>query len=114
MKKEKELKTVKTMIMMYCHKKHKTKGKVLCNECIELYQFVEVKRNRCPFGDEKGFCANCRIHCYKSNTIMRDRIRIVMKYSGPRLMFKHPIMSISHMIETIKKNKENRKIKNDR
>ena len=91
--KNKELKIVKTMIMMYCHKKHRFKRKKLCNDCDELYQFVEMKRNKCPFGDEKGFCANCKIHCYKSNDVMREKIRIVMRYSGPRLMFTHPIMS---------------------
>ncbi len=117
MKKEKELKTVYTMINMYCHKKHKTKKKDLCNDCNNLYSFVEMKRNKCPFGDDKGFCTNCKIHCYKSNILMREKIREVMRYSGPRLMFKHPIMYFNNLFETIKNKRQNKRIernKNDR
>lgn len=117
MKKEKELKIVNTMIWIYCKHHHGQKKKVLCSECMSLYEFVKLRRDKCPFGDEKGFCANCRIHCYKSNIIKREQIRAVMRYSGPRLMFTHPLMCFSHLKETIKKKRENKKeerINNDR
>jgi hypothetical protein len=33
---------------------------------------------------------------------MREKIREVMKFSGPRMIFHHPIMAIKHVIETKK------------
>ena len=102
MKKENELKTVHTMIKMYCHNKHKTKKNNLCYECANLYSFVESKRNKCPFGDDKVFCANCKIDCYRSNALMREKIREVMRYSSPRLILKRPIMCFRHLHETLK------------
>ena len=30
---------------------------------------------------------------------MREKIRVVMRYSGPRMLFHHPILTIKHMVE---------------
>jgi hypothetical protein len=30
---------------------------------------------------------------------MREKIREVMRFSGPRMIFHHPIMAIRHLIE---------------
>ena len=48
----------------------------------------------------KTFCSNCRVHCYKPD--MREKIRQVMRFSGPRMLFYHPIRAIRHVIETKK------------
>ena len=50
--------------------------------------------------ETKTFCFNCRIHCYKPE--MREKIRSVMRFSGPRMLLYHPIMAIRHVIETKK------------
>ncbi len=42
------------------------------------------------------FCSKCPIHCYKPK--MREHIREVMRYSGPRMIFYHPIIAIKHML----------------
>ena len=40
---------------------------------------------------------------------MRDQIRTVMRYSGPRMMTVHPVMAIRHLIESrIEKKNMNR------
>ena len=44
---------------------------------------------------------NCPIHCYKPDR--REQVKSVMKYSGPRMIFKHPIFAIRHIIDGYKK-----------
>ena len=36
---------------------------------------------------------------------MREKIRAVMRFSGPRMIFHHPLMAICHVIETKKEKK---------
>lgn len=104
-----DLKTVRFMIELYCRGKHKTKRGELCNECRELWEYVQLRRAKCPFGDNKPFCSNCKIHCYKSE--MRERIKAVMRYSGPRMMFYNPKIAWAHVFETLRRKREEKKIK---
>ena len=107
-----ETKTVNLMIALYCHKKHKSKKGNLCPECKELKEYCEYRLSLCPWGDKKPFCSNCSIHCY--NKEHRERIREVMRFSGPRMLFHHPILAIRHVKETIKQKRKLRKIENGR
>lgn len=107
-----ETKTVNLMIALYCHKKHKSKKGNLCAECKELKEYCEYRLSLCPWGDKKPFCSNCSIHCY--NKEHRERIREVMRFSGPRMLFHHPILAIRHVKETIKQKRKLRKIENGR
>ncbi len=70
----------------------------LCPECAELEAYAHARSERCPFMEEKTFCSNCTVHCYRPE--MRVRIRTVMRYAGPRMLFHHPVMAIRHMIES--------------
>lgn len=57
-----------------------------------------------PFMETKTFCSNCKVHCYKPE--MREKIREVMRYSGPRMIFHHPAAAIRHVILTKKEKKQ--------
>ena len=107
MTEQEEIEGVRRMIAYYCKKKHKTDGKNMCPECQALAEYVAERRHACPFGDDKPFCANCKIHCYKPE--MREKIRAVMRYAAPRVTFIHPIMSFKHLSETIKTNRKKKK-----
>ena len=96
-KREREKKTVSEMIALYCRKKHGTKGRKLCDECRELRDYAVGRSDKCPFMENKTFCSNCKVHCYKPE--MREKIRKVMRYSGPRMIFHHPVMALRHVIE---------------
>lgn len=96
-KREREKETVSLMIRLYCRKKHGTKSG-LCAVCRELSDYAATRSDRCPFMETKTFCSNCRVHCYKPE--MRDRIRAVMRFSGPRMIFYHPVMAVRHVIES--------------
>lgn len=97
-KREDEKEMVSLMIRLYCRKNHKTKE--LCSECAELDRYARERSDRCPFMENKTFCSNCKVHCYKPE--MREKIRKVMRFSVPRMMLYHPVMAIMHLILTKK------------
>lgn len=101
-KREREKRTVALMIRLYCRKKHGTK-KNLCLECEALSQYAMQRSDKCPFMETKTFCSNCRVHCYKPE--MREKIREVMRFSGPRMILHHPVMAVRHVIESKKEKK---------
>ncbi|WP_270942530.1 nitrous oxide-stimulated promoter family protein [Romboutsia lituseburensis] len=92
---DKEKKTLSSMIHIYCNKKHGHKKGELCQECSELLEYAYKRLDSCKFGEEKTFCAKCPIHCYKKD--MKLKIKEVMKFSGPRLIFYDPIEVIKHI-----------------
>lgn len=98
-KRRREKETVALMIGIYCRKKHGTK-KGLCPRCRELLDYAAARSDRCPFMETKTFCSNCKVHCYRPD--MRARIKEVMRFSGPRMIFYHPGMATRHMIESMK------------
>ncbi len=106
-KREREKETVSYMIALYCKKNHKTKNG-LCQECAKLNEYAKLRSDKCPFMETKTFCSNCKVHCYKPE--MREKIREVMRFSGPRMIFTHPVMAISHVIES---KKEKRRLEKD-
>ena len=106
MKIEKEKDVSFLMIDIYCKRKHKVKDNN-CAECNKLKDYVSLRLSKCPFGENKTFCSNCKIHCYQKE--MREKIREVMKFSGPRMLFYHPILAIKHVIECKKEKKKNGK-----
>lgn len=87
-----EKETVRVMVHMYCRGNHHT-GDALCPACSELLEYAHARIDGCPFGDGKGRCSSCEVHCY--SPAMRDRIREVMRYSGPRMVL-HPLLAIRH------------------
>ena len=57
-----------------------------------------MRSEKCPFMETKTFCSNCRVHCYQP--AMREKIREVMRFSGPRMIFTHPVTAIRNVIES--------------
>ena len=97
-----EKETVSLMIGIYCRKKHG--GKTLCPDCAALDAYARERSDKCPFMEAKTFCTNCKVHCY--STEMREKIREVMRFSAPKMIFYHPIMAIRHVIESKKEKKQ--------
>ena len=96
-KREKEKEVVILMIRLFCHKKHSTKTG-LCAECAELAEYACERSDHCPFMESKTFCSNCSVHCYRPD--MREKIRDVMRFSGPRMLLYHPVMAVKHLVST--------------
>ncbi len=102
-KREREKQLVSQMIVLYCHGKHGTKKDTLCPECAALKEYAIQRSEHCPFMETKTFCSNCKVHCYK--TEMREKIREVMRFSGPRMIFHHPVAALRHVFETKREKK---------
>ena len=90
---------VSEMIALYCRRQHYTPKDSLCPECQELRDYALARIDHCPFMETKTFCSACKVHCYKP--AMREKIRTVMRWAGPRMLPVHPILSIRHVVVTI-------------
>ncbi|MBQ8270834.1 MAG: nitrous oxide-stimulated promoter family protein [Bacteroidaceae bacterium] len=90
---ESEKKTVEQMIRLYCrlHEGNAT----LCPECSSLLAYALKRLTQCKFGEKKSTCRKCPIHCYKPE--MRERMQQVMRFSGPRMLWHHPIAALRHL-----------------
>jgi hypothetical protein len=91
-----EKRTLRAMMGIYCRAHHASPGS-LCDECQSLYDYALGRLDRCPFGSEKTTCARCQVHCYKP--AMREQIKAVMRYSGRRMLFRHPILALFHLLD---------------
>jgi hypothetical protein len=97
---KRERKTVEAMIDIYCRGRHGS-HMGLCHECKEILDYAEVRLDKCHFQEGKTTCANCKVHCYKP--VMRERIRDVMRYAGPRMTYHNPLLALLHFIDGFKK-----------
>ena len=106
-KRQKEQYVVEEMIRLYCRKNHpkekRQEGKK-CPDCQRLSDYAKQRSQKCPFMEEKTFCANCKVHCYKPE--MREQIRQVMRFSGPRMLLYHPFLAIWHLVCSKKESKK--------
>jgi predicted amidophosphoribosyltransferase len=91
-----ERRTIEAMVTMYCHGVHGSNGH-LCDGCQELLDYAAMRLGKCPYQDGKTTCARCPVHCYRPD--MRERVRVVMRYSGPRMLARHPVMAVQHLID---------------
>lgn len=95
-----ERKTLEKMITIYCRKNHGTKGE-LCGECSALLDYASERLDKCPLKPNKPVCSQCKIHCYRAEK--REHIKIVMRFSGPRMMYKDPAGALEHLLRKIRR-----------
>lgn len=95
-----ELRTMEAMIVCYCRGRHGTRGE-LCAECRILLDYAAMRLQRCPFGETKPTCAKCPIHCYRPE--IREQVKAVMRYAGPRLIWRHPVLTVRHFLDAYRK-----------
>ena len=116
---EREKQTVEAMIRLYCKGKrhgetengtaHRSSAHLsvfrfplsvfhvppLCPQCQALLDYAIQRLEHCRFGEDKPSCTRCPVHCYKPD--MREQIRQVMRYSGPRMLLHDPVLAIGHL-----------------
>jgi hypothetical protein len=93
-----EQRTIEAMLHIWCdaHVLHmQDEPGELCGGCEALFDYASYRLFKCPYGEEKPVCRNCRIHCYTK--VLREKMQAVMRFAGPRMLFKHPILAIRHM-----------------
>jgi hypothetical protein len=94
-----ESRTIQAMIEIYCRAHHGDHGtrSGLCSECGELLYYAELRLDKCPFQEHKTTCTNCPVHCYKPS--VREKVKEIMRYSGPRMTFRHPVLALCHLLD---------------
>ena len=89
-----ELETIARMLRIYCRGRHG--GAQLCPTCAELLAYAGRRLALCPH-HPKPACKNCATHCYTPE--MRERMREVMRYAGPRMPLRHPLLTLKHYLK---------------
>jgi hypothetical protein len=97
---DREYATVQVMLRLYCHRRHGTSGEDLCLGCREILDYVSGRTKACRFGEDKPACGKCPIQCYAPP--MRSSVREVMRYSGPRMLWRHPYLALRHLADARK------------
>lgn len=93
---QREVKTIRAMVRIYCRDRH-GRRESLCEECSRLAAYAEKRLDKCPFGEDKPVCNRCTVHCYSPK--MREQVRVVMRYAGPRMLWRHPLLAIGHLLD---------------
>ena len=89
--------TLQAMVRLYCRGHGHTRDDKVCPDCAALLRYATRRLQRCIFGEAKPNCADCTVHCYRSD--MRERIREVMRWAGPRMLLRHPVLAVAHMLD---------------
>ena len=89
-----EARTWHALLAIYCRDRHRPAGG-LCPACAVLERYALERLARCPFGAQKPRCADCTVHCYAP--AQRELTRQVMRYAGPRMLQRHPLLALAHM-----------------
>lgn len=97
---KREQKTIRAMMAIYCRDHHEPAVAGLCPDCTALLDYAHRRLDICPFQDEKPACNHCEVHCYSAK--MRERVREVMRYAGPRMLRPHPILSLRHLFDELR------------
>jgi hypothetical protein len=100
---ERERKTIRVMIDIFCKGNHNSKS-TLCKDCQILLDYAFERLSNCPYQNDKPTCKNCVIHCYTEPE--KSKFRQIMRYSGSRILFTNPVIAIQHLIDGLKKNHE--------
>ena len=112
-----EKRVVALMIRMYCRRHCRQQGRTakteladrtgarhstspLCPECAALLDYAVRRLDSCRFGNGKPSCRKCQVHCYRAD--MRERIRKVMRWAGPRMIFHHPLAATRHLLRELR------------
>jgi hypothetical protein len=96
-----EWRTVDAMLHDHCRRTHRAPRGTLCPECDELRSYALKRLQACVFQDEKPTCSNCPVHCYGKE--MRERMRVVMRSAGPRMILSHPYLALMHKLDGFRK-----------
>ena len=96
-RRDREKKTVAAMVRLYCRARHGV-ANGLCADCADLLRYAMARLDACPFGEEKPACSHCTTHCYAPRR--RGLIREVMRCAGPRMLPRHPVLAVAHLLDS--------------
>ncbi len=87
------------MVVLYCRHHHGQQETPpaghLCASCRKMLDYATVRIDKCRYGADKHPCSVCSTHCFQP--LFRERIRQVMRYSGPRMLLYHPFTALVYL-----------------
>lgn len=100
---DREFRTMAAMLRIWCrkHGHDHPPGVSLCGDCQHFLAYAERRLQKCPYGERKPTCATCPVHCYKP--AQREHAREMMRFAGPRMVWRHPWLSLMHLVDKLRK-----------
>jgi hypothetical protein len=98
---DREFLTMTRMVGIYCADHHGRTKDNLCADCAQFLDYAQLRLEKCPYGEDKPTCANCPVHCYKP--VQRAQAKAIMRYAGPRMLLRHPLLTIAHQLDGFRK-----------
>ncbi|WP_165173957.1 nitrous oxide-stimulated promoter family protein [Adlercreutzia sp. ZJ242] len=103
-RREREMRTISQMIALYCASSHAAAertetahcGEAVCPACAALDAYAVARTRGCRKMDVKTSCDECENRCYRAAE--REQICAVMRFAGPRMITKHPIAAVRHLL----------------
>jgi hypothetical protein len=97
---EREKLTIRKMIAIYCRgNRHSSSG--LCCDCDKLAGYAYQRIGACTYNhNAKPVCGLCPTNCFSQE--MHRLFSRVMRYSGPRMMVRHPILTLAHFCDALR------------
>ena len=95
-----EQRTIEAMLHIWCeaHPLHvRLRSGEFCSGCEGLFNYASYRLFKCPYGEEKPTCKKCPIHCYTRDK--REQMHEVMCFAGPRMLLRHPVLAIRHLLD---------------
>lgn len=87
--------TIKKMIDLYQAKCPQASAEPEHYEA--LFAYAQKRLDKCVFGEEKPACKQCPVHCYQP--AKREEMKQIMRWVGPRMLWRHPILTVRHLID---------------
>ena len=96
------------MVGIYCADHHGSAKENLCADCADFLDYARRRLDKCPYGEGKPTCANCPVHCYKP--AQRAQAKAIMRYAGPRMLLRHPLLTIAHQLDGLRQARHPREL----
>lgn len=97
---KREKHTITHMVHIYCQGQHGTAAGALCPQCSEFLAYAHRRLSMCRYQASKPTCGKCPVHCYKP--ALRQQAIEIMKYAGPRMSYRHPVLALLHFFDGFK------------
>ncbi|MDF7680134.1 nitrous oxide-stimulated promoter family protein [Enterobacteriaceae bacterium ESL0689] len=92
---KREKRTIQKMILLY---QHRSPDAIADAEHYQtLNDYADKRLDKCIFGEQKPACKQCPLHCYQP--AKRDEMKQIMRWAGPRMIWRHPLLTVLHLLD---------------
>lgn len=92
-----DLKTLEAIGRIFCNAHHPDADRDeagLCPACRNTIDATFARTATCP-NHQRSNCEDCAVKCQRGDA--QARIKEIMRYSAPRMLFRHPLMTLEYL-----------------